>query len=213
MEKTVVVFFGESGSGKSTICNYLKQQADGHPIRDTALNRAVGSARILNFADTLKDVVHRVFGIPVEILWGTKEQKDNYSHSPSGKTARELMQWVGETFRQGPGGRNVWVDGVIGKCVTSRCGLLLIGDGRHPDEELVYFRSELEKQNIRVFAVRIVPAYTGYTHFKGELAQHPSEANLKKADDELFDLVLVNDGSKESFEKTGLEQVLKLLSE
>lgn len=203
--KYVFVLFGESGSGKSTLSKHLMAQAAQGSFEQ------INHGATFNFADKVKEVTHEVFGIPKEILWGTKEQKDTYVHEGSGKTARFLMQWVGQTFREGPGGTTVWVDALINDVIASDAKLICIGDGRHPQDELLYFSEELEKKGIKTFGVRLRPGYEGYKGFEGEYAAHPSEANVAKADDSMFAAVILNNGTQEQFEKNGTELVQQFI--
>ena len=79
----IVGLSGKKGSGKTTVAKYLAGRLE--------------DAVVISFADPLKDIVSQLFDVPLATLTGTEEAKNTVT--PSGKTARVLMQDAGMAMR------------------------------------------------------------------------------------------------------------------
>lgn len=109
--------------------------------------------KVYSFADPLKEMVHGVFGIPYNILYGTDEDKDKptkYTYSNffnllqkkekieyKGRShekisSRKILQIMGAFFRRiyGP----IWVEATINKVKEEKPELAIICDVRYPNE-------------------------------------------------------------------------------
>lgn len=128
----VIAILGNMGAGKDTVCN-----------------RAVSSNPKLfkkfAFADSLKELIHKEFGISKDILWGTQADKETVvnvwhkegSFSPyevcgwDRLTARQVLQYYGECkVSRNP---SIWTDICFEK-IKLHNGISLISDVRKHHE-------------------------------------------------------------------------------
>lgn len=176
--KTVYIIFGNMGSGKTTcarlFCHYAG--AKGKP------------ARVLNFADPLKDVANIMLGIPREVSYGSQEDKDNYK--VYGKSARHWLQQLGTDIGKNLIHPKIWADSMIRKITESDTEVTIIGDGRFPEDELIYMRDRLGPLGVKVIGIRLKRDTNG----KFDLS-HSSESILLNTADDQFDEILDNNDS------------------
>lgn len=64
---------GKKGAGKDTLAKDLVEHRH-------LINPYLAAGKVFHFADTLKEVVVRLFGLPPELVYGTQEDKERYSH-------------------------------------------------------------------------------------------------------------------------------------
>lgn len=79
----IIGLSGKKGSGKTTVAEYLKKNIE--------------ESHVVAFADPLKEMVSKLFGVPMFQLNGTQERKNIMG--PTGRTGRELMQAAGCSMR------------------------------------------------------------------------------------------------------------------
>lgn len=64
---------GKKGAGKDTLAKDLVE-------RRQWINPYLSGGKVFHFADTLKEVVVKLFGISPELVYGTQEDKERYTH-------------------------------------------------------------------------------------------------------------------------------------
>ncbi len=139
------------------------------------------------FAAPLKMCVHLKTGIPMDVLNGPPEVKNNTKYGRYGKTPRLLMQEEGQEARERIA-KTVWLDRLVERAQSAPERCTIVSDGRHPTEEIVRARALLGAQGT-FLGVRVVrpsePVRRG----------HPSEDRIADAPDSLFDVIVCNDGT------------------
>ncbi len=102
MDKTVILISGKKEAGKNTVADYLSNRLQ-------EINYAYLNVPIISFADELKKTCHNLFGIPMEWMYGTNEDKNRETNIPWGNfpvfvhykiptvkmTVREVLQLFG----------------------------------------------------------------------------------------------------------------------
>jgi hypothetical protein len=127
------------------------------PTEETIQLAKAFGIRLYGFADEIKSICSRVFGIPLEILYGTDEQKARLSHGrwddvcddikkkfcgPNGRlpvgniTYRDLMKIVGNEFFRSIDS-NCWVMTAYNLIKSDGFDVALIADCRYPNEVTV----------------------------------------------------------------------------
>lgn len=126
----IVAFAGRKQSGKTTCAEYLA---------NIFVGQVLGSARIYNFADPLKqDICMNILGLTQEQCYGDDKHKNElvncyWPNTLNPMTAREVMQYIGtDIFRKIQ--KNVWADATIIKIKQEHPELALIADCRFPNE-------------------------------------------------------------------------------
>ena len=179
MEKRVLLAFaGKMYTGKDTSADIWEQQYHQFDVNwgDTLTRGFVRAA----FASRLKHTCREIFNLTDEDV-NTPEGKKRLVE-PYGKTVRELLQGVGQALREYIS-KDIWVTltlkdlDVVLKTSTSH---ILVTDVRYPNE-LAALKSR------------------GFTMIKmirntGVVDNHASEQDLN---DELFDYIIDNNGTKE----------------
>lgn len=183
---------GKIGSGKSTACEIL--------------NRRFSNSKILNFADSLKNVVGSLLNIDPQILY-TTEGKSSYSEyycdwerlSDSGRehssdsevkeaTNGRLLQILGGLLRE-EWKENIWVILLLRRilCENEKTGvnIFLIGDVRYPNELDTIKR-------VNGASIYLVRGETGACSQTGRDSNHSSETSVVA---ENFAQVIDNNGT------------------
>jgi hypothetical protein len=174
MLNTTIVLGGNAGAGKDTFGQFLAERFKALDV----------SHRLDAYAQTLKEIVHLKYGIPMHILLGDKTVKEStYRYS---KSVRRILQDEGEYARQ-TCGPTVWTDRLFERVSTQQEQVAIICDARHPDEEIIGMKSRLASPGVRFFAIRIVNPRVEVTR------GHPSEDLIAAAPDSIFDLLISND--------------------
>jgi len=170
--RILIVVCGCAGHGKDTLADMLAGQ-----IPDADRDA---------FAAPLKVCVHLKTGIPMRILNGSQRDKEDVDQGAYGKTARKLMQEEGEEARQRIG-LTVWMDRLADRFVRGNTRVVIVSDGRHPQQEMTALRERIADYAHVVF-VRIVRPSVPVNR------EHISETAVADASDEIFDYKIVNDG-------------------
>jgi hypothetical protein len=136
LDNKIIIVCGKAQSGKSTTCDYLN-------------NKLLGS-KIFNFADELKLICYKLFGVDIKYLYGSNEEKNNlteiqWSQLPCCTvdfknkfndkylTIRELLQVLGTNiFRKMY--YNCWVQSTYNNICNSFKKYSIIADCRFPNE-------------------------------------------------------------------------------
>jgi tRNA A37 threonylcarbamoyladenosine biosynthesis protein TsaE len=193
MVKIVVVLAGCAGAGKDTFAGFLAKRLAHLQI----------AHRLDAYAWTLKQIAHLKYGIPLNILHADKIVKEStYFYS---KSVRKILQEEGEYARQ-TCGKTVWADRVFDRLKADDHQVVVVTDGRHPNEEIVGMRERIEAlEGTRYFAVRVrnsrVPIIRG----------HPSEDLIADAPDSIFDLLIENEGNLDDLERVAVDAIDAML--
>ena len=174
-DKTVVLFAGCAGHGKDTAANILCA--------------GLGGVKMA-YADPLKTIVHELTGIPMEILYGTQEQKETYL--AYGKSARHWLQYVGTEMGRNVVHPDVWVHRFADRIIASPDKLIINSDTRFLNEiNVLRERLALDRVAgaIEVIAIRIINPRVPVN------LTHRSESEIYHLKDDAFDFVLMNDGT------------------
>ena len=174
-DRILIVIAGNANHGKDTLADMLAGQ-----IPDSDRD---------SFAAPLKVCVHLKTGIPMRILNGSQRDKEDPDQGAYGKTARKLMQEEGEEARQRIG-LTVWMDRLADRFVRGNTRVVVVSDGRHPEQEMTALRGRIADYAHVVF-VRIVRPGVPVNR------DHISETAIADASDEIFDHKIVNDGGLE----------------
>jgi hypothetical protein len=170
-QKIVIIVSGNAEHGKDVLSNMLAEM--------------LPQSRRDSYAAPLKMCVHLKTGIPLEILNGSAEAKNNPKLGRYGKTPRKLMQDEGELARQNIA-LSVWMDRAAERALSAPARITIISDGRHPEEEINQMRAQIEQAKGLAVSVGIrrpsMPVSRG----------HPSEDRIADAPDSLFGYVVVN---------------------
>lgn len=153
----LIGFYGKKQAGKSTSALYTRNK-----IRRIA-GHTQTLIQVINFADTLKSVINTVFGVPLEILNGTdeeknqtiifnrqancydvlqnalnEEQRNRFSQGSTMMiTARDLMQILGKVFRAI--NQNCFIESTLRR--TKQADHTIIADVRMSNEMLAVLQA------------------------------------------------------------------------
>lgn len=131
--QVAVVIFGQAGHGKDTLANLIADEFGREHSHRCA------------FADPLKAAAEVLIGIPPSILYGSSAGRNTYMIY--GKTARHWLQWVGtQVGRQGVS-QLLWVDRLGAMARASQKSLVIVSDGRFPNERLK-FKDALQSEAV-----------------------------------------------------------------
>ena len=177
-EKTIFVVFGNMGHGKTTFAEMLANLMGG---------------KIMSFADSVKQVAKDMVGIPLEVSFGTQDDKANNHYY--GKSARHWLQLIGTEMGRDYVSKTVWVDRFIDRAFEDPNRVIISGDGRFPDQEYLYLKKEAEKRGAYVCGVVI--------RRPGQAVDlsHSSESVIAETPDYLFDAVIENDADLVALER------------
>lgn len=183
----VIGVSGKIGSGKTTLCNALRERllADGERVQ---------SVTERNFADALKEQVAHHFGLDVRDCY-THDGKQRVLDQCNGKTLGRVLQDWGQALRTGvvP---HVWVSGVrswlqrqLGQAWSSadthdKVHVVLIGDVRYPNE-VAFVQRECGGR-----VVRLNGDPGGVRRASTRDLEHESETALDNVNDIQFDYTI-----------------------
>jgi hypothetical protein len=175
MPKTLVIIAGNARHGKDSIADWLAEMIT-HSRRDA-------------FADPMKLCVHIKTGIPLDILNGSTEVKEDPKYGRYGKSPRELTIIEGQTARKEIAD-TVWIDSLVHRFKRSGEHVTIVSDCRYPKKEGTHIRENLGK-DVEVLLVLVrrpdVPVKRG----------SPTEDLIADADESDFDYVIRNVGTLE----------------
>lgn len=168
--KNVVVIFGNMGHGKDTLGEILG---------------TIWSQETIAFATPVKEVGKALVGIPKAISHGTQEDKATWQRF--GRSAREWLQWIGTELGRDMIDKDIWVRRAADTIMDGTEQNFVITDGRFENERTKL--KEFLTDDHRVTNVKIIRPDVPINH------GHPSEDEVAAMDPELFDHVVMNDGS------------------
>lgn len=183
--RLLIVICGNAGHGKDSLADALHALIPGSE-RDA-------------FAVPLKHCVHLKTGIPMWVLNGPKEVKEDPKHGAYGKTPRVLMQEEGEETRQRIG-LTVWMDRLAERFLGSGVKVSIVSDGRHPAEEMVALRERVGDRALVVFVVIRRPDMPINP-------SHVSESRIAAMPNEDFDFGVMNTGTLEDLTERKARQL------
>jgi hypothetical protein len=173
--RILIVVAGNMAAGKDTLADLLAAR--------------IPEAERDSFAAPLKDCVHLKTGIPMWVLQADATVKNDAKYGAYGKTPRKLMQEEGEEARQRIG-LTVWMDRLADRFLQGCTRVLVVSDGRHPEEEMIALRERISGRALVVLVRVVRPGWPVNR-------DHVSESRVADAPDSLFDYKIVNDGTKE----------------
>ena len=142
--------------------------------------------KVYSFADKLKMACHQIFGIPLEPMYGSDEDKATLTHirnpEPYGAdpqqflTIRQALQDFGTKVRElDP---DAWVDRVCEQILAEQSGLSVVDDCRYP--------SELPKvEGLNAVTMKFTKQLDG-------VDSHNSETAFDDMPDDSFDFIIDN---------------------
>jgi len=161
----IVGIIGKLNSGKDAVARVYIQQG--------YIRRA--------FADPVKEIVHELFGVPRDALWGDSEART--------ETIRNMLQGLGTDYARGIN-PNVWVNKMcdaLDACHRAYQEYVVIPDVRFLNEaEMLYRRGAT--------LIRVTRPANG-SHTTEAINQHQSETQNALIPAELVTHTIVNDGS------------------
>lgn len=189
-KKIMVLIAGNAGMGKDTLGRLLCE-----------IFGRWTSVRHDYFAYSLKMFAHEAFGTPWHLLNADKDVKESTSLQIAGDeidvTVREGLQYIGHFFRE-RFDKRVWANSVLVRAKRAQERITVVTDCRHPNEE-VHWIKEAAQEFADVYHVRIHNDSVSITR------GHPSEDEIADAPDDLFDIIVDNNGTLEQLEQAALE--------
>jgi hypothetical protein len=170
--KTLVIVAGNARHGKDSISDMLAEMIP-HSRRDA-------------FADPMKLCVHLKTGIPMDILNGPTEVKDDPRFGRYGKSPRELTIIEGQLAREHIAD-TVWIDALVMRFKRSGEHVTIVSDCRYPKDEGTRIRENLGK-DVEVLLVLVRRPDVAVK--RGS----PTEDLIADADESDFDYVVRNVG-------------------
>ena len=186
-----VLFAGNAGHGKDTAADMLAE---------TAKERGLSVLRMA-FADPIKELAVPLLGIPLEISYGT--QQDKHDFEVYGKSARHWLQWIGTEMSREQIHQDIWVHRFAEKAISSDADVVIGSDCRFRNE-MALMRTLLEGGKGSVSARMLLGDYDGMsatlslTIFKIVNPRvpvnmaHQSESEIYNIPDDDFDCVIHN---------------------
>lgn len=114
--KKVLLIAGQKRSGKDTLARFVKEE----------LEHLGKSARVISFAQPMKEIIAVTLGISMEELDDLKNNSDNPHRGYLQRFGTEAMKpWFG---------KNVWADLAIKKIQEAEEEIIIISDFRFPEE-------------------------------------------------------------------------------
>jgi hypothetical protein len=158
---------------------------------------ALPNSRLDSFAWAIRGCVHLKTGIPLSVLNGPKEIKDNPDYGLNGRSPRQLLIDEGDEARARLG-KDIWVTGLLRRAEEAAERNTIVTDGRIPETEIIGLRRSAGRGTL-VVPVRIrraaVPVVRGT----------PTEDLIADAPDSLFSYLIANDGSLEDLYDVALQ--------
>ena len=176
-QKTVFVAFGNKLHGKDTVADML-------------IDNVHVEATHLSFADPVKEITSKFLGIPLKICYSA--EKD--THEVYGKTVRKWLQIIGTDWAREQIHTDIWVHAFSRKVEKARTSLITCSDGRFNNEREAA-RDILEEAGYRVIMVKVLRPDQELN------LDHPSESEVYEMPDNVFDRVIVNDGTLPELEE------------
>jgi len=121
-KRVCVLFAGNSGAGKDTAANMLA---------DVCRERNISSLRMA-FADPIKELAVHLLGIPLEVSYGT--QQDKLDFHVYERSARHWLQWIGTELARQQIHEDIWVHRFVEKALASSAQVVIGSDGRFRNE-------------------------------------------------------------------------------
>jgi hypothetical protein len=175
MPQALVIVAGNARHGKDSVADFLAAM--------------ISSSRRDAFADPMKLCVSIKTGIPLEVLNGSTEVKNDPKYGRYGKSPRELTIIEGQTARKQIS-ETVWIDSLVTRFKRSHEHVTIVSDCRYPQEEGTHIRESLGK-DVEVVLVLVrrpdVPVKRG----------SPTEDLIADANESDFDYVIRNVGDLE----------------
>jgi len=191
----VVQITGKKQAGKNTLASILREKLEARSYRTADLA----------YADPIKSILARTFGITVAQLEGAKEAKGLWSRLVLAVKHRDpvfmfynfrvVMQRFGTEIMQGEFGENVWVEKAHNRLANLRSSdvqVAIITDWRFPQETI-----------LNALKVRIIDP----RHFHDK-DLHKSETHNLSAS---VDIEVVNSGSIEKLEREAGRAVSEII--
>lgn len=184
IKRIVFGVFGNAGHGKDTVANLIMAECRARKIH----------SKKFALADPLKRVAMELIGMPAEVAFGTDDvaerERLRQSWAAYGKNGRQWLQWVGTELGREQISPDLWVDRAVDTVVADTQGIRVfaIADCRFHNERIKLFEKFTERY-VAFFTIRVkrpdVPINSG----------HQSESEVASMTDDLFNAVLVNDGT------------------
>lgn len=152
------------------------------------------------FADPFKWFLETI-GVDKESLYGPSERRNDTPEVLCGRDVRYALQSGLEGWGREKMHRNIWANFLVQRINKARNQNIVVTDARRHNE-LCAVRS------LGAFIVRVVRKNEG---LQGDAAKHPSETELDKLEDSSFDLIVENNGPRESLFKAA-EAIVKIVS-
>lgn len=180
--KRAILIFGNAQHGKDSLADAILAAAE----------RAGLPARKLRFADPVKNVAIEMLGMPREVAYGdgvstARREELRREWVVYGRNAREWLQWIGTELGREQISQTLWADTLVRKIEHGPSALTVVPDGR--------FYTELDSA-ARLRAAGIPTLVARIRRLGAPVdASHPSEAEQLTMADDLFDVVVTNDGT------------------
>ncbi|MBK6414159.1 hypothetical protein [Sphingopyxis sp.] len=131
--QVAVVVHGQSSHGKDALANLIAEEfGPDHTFRCA-------------FADPLKAAAEVLIGIPKAVSYGSNDVKNTWT--VYGKTARHWLQWLGTNIGRNGVSPLIWVDRLGAMARASGKPLVVVSDGRFPNERLK-FKDALQSEAV-----------------------------------------------------------------
>lgn len=112
---------GKMNAGKNTVGNLIAEIHHSKPVY------------LVSFASLLKQICALMLGVPLETMEDRDFKNTKLDKRFGNKTVRELMQFVGNSFRHGLND-NIWVDSLLDKLHDDNNTIYVITDVRFKNE-------------------------------------------------------------------------------
>lgn len=201
VQRAVIGIFGNKQHGKDTLGEFL------------ALRFLGKKKRVKRFAlaDPLKRAAITLLGMPRRVAFGDgltvpEREVERIDWTRYGRNGREWLQWIGTEMGREQIDQDLWVDRAVDTVVGDDQGthFHIITDCRFHTERVNLAR-KLEDVFIPFVKVRI--RRPGH---EVDLS-HPSESEVASMSDDLFDYVIINDGTLARLELRADKLVHKLM--
>lgn len=186
IQRTVFGVFGNAGHGKDTVADLILSECHDRAIR----------AKKFALADPLKRVAMELLGMPVEVAFGLfgvpiiERERLRQEWVKYGKNGRQWLQWIGTELGRRQIDEALWIDRAVDTVVLDEVGtrVFAIADCRFHNERIGLFE-RFTNRYVNFFSIRVkrpgVPVHLG----------HQSESEVASMTDDMFNAVIVNDGT------------------
>jgi hypothetical protein len=192
VQRAVIGVFGNKQHGKNTVGHLLEWN----------FRRMQKRTMQFALADSLKEAAIHLLGMPREVAFGdgisTEErEKLRTEWVRYGRNGREWLQWVGTELGREQIDSGLWIDRAVDKVAADGQGthFFIITDCR--------FHNERESLTNRLGGVFIpfIKILVRRPSVPVDLA-HPSESEVAEMTNDMFDHVILNEGTMEHLEAT-----------